>query len=457
MEKTKKATITFLGGVRSATGSHFLLESGTTKIAIDCGLFQGCKICGDKNREPFPYDPASVDVLFVTHAHLDHIGRIPKLVKDGFSGTIYSTAPTKDIADLMLIDSLGVLSKEAKSDKSSLIYTKEDVERTMGLWRTVSYGEEIGIKGGFSVTLEDSGHILGSAMIEVVYSARKIVFTGDLGNSPSPLLHEGKPVFDADYMVIESVYGDRNHKDGEERKYALERIIKETTSKKGVLMIPAFSIERTQELLFELGDLVESKKIPPVPVFLDSPLAIHVTALYKKYGKYFNEDVRHTMEKGDDIFKFPRLKFTLKTKESLAIKSVPNPKIIIAGSGMSNGGRIVRHEKLYLPDPNNTLLLVGYQAAGTPGREIQDGARTVNIAGDDVSVRARVVTIEGYSAHKDSDALLEFVARATPSLKKVFVVQGEPKSALFFVQRIRDYLGIPAIAPEEGERVELEF
>lgn len=455
----KKFKLTFHGGTGDVTGANFLFETvgqnPPIRILIDCGLFQGGKIFEDRNYEPFPYDPASIDYLFVTHAHLDHVGRIPRLVRDGFRGVIYSTPPTKDIAELMLIDSMGVMAKEAETAKKPHLYNEEDVAKSMGLWKTIPYYENFSLSDGMTLSFLNSGHILGSALVVFTVNGKKFVFTGDLGNTPAPLLRNTDAITDANFMLMESVYGDRNHEDYSQRKQILEDVIEETMLRKGVLMIPAFSLERTQELLYEIQGMMEQERIPLVPVFVDSPLAIKVTSVYEKYASYFNHEVKNPGS--SKIFEFPQLHFTLTTEESKNINKVPPPKIILAGSGMSNGGRILHHEKLYLPDPNSTLLLAGYQAVGTLGRRLREGERNVKIMGEYVHVRARVANIHGYSAHKDSNGLVEFVASSTDSLEAVYVCMGEPKSSLFLVQRLRDYLGLHATAPELGSSVEVEL
>jgi len=257
-------------------------------------------------------------------------------------------------------------------------------------------------------------------------------------------------------MIMESVYGDRNHEDREERKNKLLKIIQDNYNKKGTLIIPAFSLERAQELLFEIDSFVEAGLIKPMPIFLDSPLAIHLTKVYKKYEKYFNEKAKKIIADGDDVFNFIGLKMTEQTDESKAILNVPAPKIVIAGSGMSNGGRIIHHEKNYLPDRNNTILLIGYQSVGTMGRLIQEGVKKLHIQGEDIPLRAQVLNISGYSGHKDSDHLLEFVSKTAKTVKKIFIVMGEPKSALFLSQKIRDNLGLQTETPKAGDSIMID-
>lgn len=450
----KKLTLTFAGGTGSVTGANFLLEGEGKKFLIDCGLSQGTKLADDKNWEPFPYNPATIDILFITHGHIDHIGRIPKLIHDGFQGTIYSTIPTKDIAQFMLEDTANILSK---NDNETLekIYSPEVLERTFKQWIVIDYHEVLTI-GQFSFRYLDAGHILGSAMLEVTYNNKKILFTGDLGNSPSPLLLDTEPIKDIDYLLMESVYGDRNHIDRNERRNRLEATIENNYKRQGTLVVPTFSLERAQELLFEIDQLVENERVPQMPIFFDSPLGIKLTKVYGKYSKYFNSFAQNIISHGEDIFSFPGLKMTLLTEESKEILQSPSPKIVIAGSGMSNGGRILHHEAHYLPDPNNTLLLTGYQSQGTLGRAIQDGAKEVTINGQTIPVRAKVVFIDGYSGHKDSDHLIEFVEQIADKVKKIYVVMGEPKSSLYLTQRLRDYLGVYAFAPEENDMVELD-
>jgi metallo-beta-lactamase family protein len=459
----KKLKLTFVTGVTTVTGANFLLETlpeysnEQVKILIDCGIEQGGGEAEKNNHKAFSYDPSTINYLLVTHAHADHIGRIPKLVKDGFKGKIFSTLETKKIAPLMFEDALKLFSHEEERTGLPALYTVHDVEEAMKLWHDIPYHQITELHGGFQVYPKDAGHILGSAMYEITYHGTKIVFTGDLGNSPTPLLKDTEDITDATYMVMESVYGDRNHETGEERTQKLEDVIEDTCKKGGALIIPSFSLEKTQVLLYELNKMIEEGRIPPVPVYLDSPLAIKITSVYKEFKKDFNSEVQDRMMKGDDIFNFPRFTIVQTSEDSKKLLFVPNPKIIIAGSGMSNGGRVIHHEINYLPDPKSTLLLVGYQSLGTLGRHIQNGEKKVTILGKEIPVRARIAYIDGYSSHKDADHLLEFVSQGKETLKCVFPVMGEPKTSLFLAQRIQDYLGVKAYHPKDGESIELDF
>jgi metallo-beta-lactamase family protein len=454
MQDNKTLKLTFAGGTGSVTGANFLLEGEGKRFLIDCGLSQGTKLADDKNWDPFPYDPSTIDVLFITHGHVDHIGRIPKLVHEGFKGVIYSTTPTKDVTELMLEDTSNILS-HSDNEKLQEMYSKKVIDKAMSMWKTVDYHEKMTMEP-FSFRYLDAGHILGSGMLELTYNGKKILFTGDLGNSPSPLLKDTEAIKGIDYLLMESVYGDRNHTDRAERRIKLEATIEDNFKRKGTLVVPTFSLERSQELLFEIDQLVENHRVPQMPIFFDSPLGIRLTSVYRKHVKYFNDFARGLAEGGGDIFAFPGLKSTLLTEESKNILSAPKPKIVIAGSGMSNGGRILHHEAHYLPDPNNIILLTGYQSQGTLGRAIQDGASSVHINGQDIALKAKVVFIDGYSGHKDSDHLVEFVEQIGDTVKKVFVAMGEPKSSMFLAQRLRDYLGVIADAPHEGDVVELD-
>lgn len=449
------ANITFCSGVGSVTGANFLFEIAGKKILVDCGLIQGEKSAQAENREDFGYLAKDIDMLFVTHAHLDHVGRIPKLVKEGFSGTIYSTLETMSLASLILEDAVGLLEREANNDGVLPIYEEKDMRKALTLWKSIPYHEEINFPEGFSVYLRDAGHILGSSMIQFTYEGKKVVFTGDLGNTPTPILKDTESIEGADFVIMESVYGDRNHEPKDERIKKLESVINDTYSRGGTVVIPAFSLERTQVILYEINKLIESKSIPNIPVYVDSPLATKVTDVYRASTHLFNERAQSEIRNGDDIFDFPKLSFTVSGESSRSIDHIKTPKIIIAGSGMSVGGRVVHHEEIYLPDAKNTILLVGYQTLGSIGRHLMDGEKKVQIHGNEIHVRAKIETILGYSSHKDSDNLVDFVSTAQKSVKNIFVVMGEPKASLYLVQKIKDYLGLNAIYPERLKKYEL--
>lgn len=451
--------LSFYGGAGKVTGSNFLLEGARGKVLVDCGIEQGADFAEKAVYGPFPYDPKTIDTLVVTHAHLDHVGRIPKLVRDGFGGKIYMTPPTKDLAELILRDSAGILREEAARRGVPPLYEEKDVDRTFHLIETLDYHTEKEVAPGLSAYLRNTGHILGSASVRIVdEDGVAVVVTGDIGNSPSPLLPDWEAVPDADAVVMESVYGDRLHTQKANRDALLKERLQKAVKRGGTILIPAFSLERTQLMLYELSNFFEAGDLPKIPVFLDSPLAIHVTEAYEKWGMtYFKPEAEDEMRREGSIFNFPFLKKTLSRTESMSIEQVPGPKIIIAGAGMSHGGRIGRWETRYLPNPSTTLFIVGYQAPNTPGRRMLEGARSVRLAGADVKIRAAIETLDGWSAHADRDELLKF-AEAALSQKRpkiIFTALGEPSTERFLAQRIHDYLGARAVAAEYGETWEI--
>jgi metallo-beta-lactamase family protein len=449
-------TIDFYGATGDVTGANFLVTINNKRILVDCGLHQGEQAVQDpdSNFGSFPYDPATIDILFVTHAHTDHIGKIPKLIHDGFRGIIYSTPPTREISALMFQDALKLMTDEAKEKNIKPMYTQHDIDTALGLWKVISYHNHLDVGNDIGVQLFDAGHVLGSAMVEFSYHGKRLLCTGDLGNTPTTLLRDTETFMEPNFLLMESVYGDRNH-DPEDRTAHLQRVVAEVVAKQGTLIIPSFSLERTQEVLYELNNLIEDGHVPKIPVYLDSPLAISITDVYRKAKDYFNTTARNDIMGGDDIFQFPGLNISETTEDSKAIFGAPDSKIIIAGSGMMNGGRVVHHARHYLPDPNNTLLLVGYQAIGTLGRVIQSGEKHVRIFGEEIPVRATVDTISGFSGHKGSDQLVEFVQSIAKNIETVYVVMGESSSSEFLANRLRDHLALTAITPKEGEHVEL--
>lgn len=446
--------IIFYGGAGSVTGSNYMIESGGTRILVDCGMAQGTSFAEKENFEDFAYDVTSVEAIFVTHAHIDHTGKLPKIVKAGYRGKIYSTPPTKDFAELLLIDSQHVLKEESEKTGLPELYSLEDVDAALAIWEPVLYHKPIQI-GNFKVTLYDAGHILGSAVIKIEAEGKSIVFSGDLGNYPAPIIHNTEHLPETDYCVIESTYGARVHEDTSRREGELEDAIEDNARRGGVLMIPAFAMERTQELLYHIHELVSQGRVPQVPVYIDSPLAIKLTAVYKKYESYFNPETFKLVKSGEDILNFPGLHTTLTVEQSKEINNAPMPKIIMAGSGMSNGGRIRHHERRYLPDPKSTILFVGYQAVGTLGRAILEGAKVVHILGDEVAVHCQIRTITAYSAHADQPRLLAWLKPRSATLKKVFVVQGEEGSSEVLAEKIKSDLSVEAHVPQKGEEIEI--
>ena len=437
----------FHGGAGIVTGVNYLLQTNKTKIIVDCGLFQGRRKIAQKNNEPFPYQPKEVDFALITHAHLDHIGRIPKLVKDGFKGKIYATKPTIGFAKFMLEDSQKILHRRSDS---------QEIEKIMALFESVEYEEPVKLNDKVTVCFKDAGHVLGSASIEVEAEDKKIVFSGDLGSGRVPLLKNPTKIKNADYVVIESAYGGRVH----ELEQSSKDMVEETVARGGVLMIPSFALERTQQLLYHLNELTENRRIPQIPIFVDSPLAIKLTGVYKKYSQYYNQAANVLIKSGDDIFNFPGLKLTKRAQESRAINQVKPPKIIIAGSGMSHGGRILYHEAKYLPDPKSTLLIVTYQVGGTLGRQLLEGAKEIKIKNRTIPVRARIEHINGYSGHADQDELIDWLSNMiSPTSikrpKRIFVCQGEREPATLLAQRIKDHLGLSVKVPKMNELVEL--
>jgi metallo-beta-lactamase family protein len=450
----------FYGGAENVTGVKFLLEAKanskkSVKILVDCGTIQGAREDEEENYKDFVFNPAEIDYVFVTHAHIDHIGLVPKLCKEGFKGKIFTTAPTIDLARLTLEDSCNLLKREARKLGREPLYTKKDIDKALTLMNAVHYNKKRKLEDEIYFRFQDAGHILGSAIIELWVEGKKLVFSGDLGNEPAPFLNPLAKITEADYILIESTYGNRIHEGRLERKEALENTIEETFGKKGVVMIPAFAVERTQELLFELNELVENNRIPKVPIFIDSPLAIKVTGIYKKHQKYFNKKATYLIKSGDDLFNFPGLTLTENVEKSKAINRVSPPKIIIAGSGMSTGGRIVFHEKNYLPDQNNCLIIISFQARGSLGRRLLEGAKKVNIFNEEVPVKAKVVSIEGYSSHADQKALYGWLTNFSKPVKHIFAIHGEKEASEELVQKIKDHLGMSASVPKKGEMVEL--
>lgn len=448
--------IIFLGANREVTGSCYFLESDGTKILIDCGLFQGGRFSEEKNYDDFDFNPAKLDYVVLTHAHLDHCGRLPKLISHGFTGKIFATNPTIDLAEIVMKDSAEIIEEEAVLNNHPPLITTTDVLKTLPHFQAIEYRQEVSLGKNINFQLKDAGHILGSAIVEINVNGKTIVFSGDLGNPPVPILRPMENIQGADYLVIESTYGDRVHEDYRTREVLLKKAILEVIAKKGTLLIPAFALERTQEILYELDRLIENKKIPQIPVFLDSPMGIEATRIFKKYPKYYNREAKDLLSRDNDFFRFPNLTFTGTVSESKKINNVPNPKIIIAGSGMMHGGRILFHAQRCLGNPQNFLLIVGFQVKNSLGRKILEGAKIVNILGQDIEIRAKVKAIGAYSAHADQEQLLSWINEIKKRKpKSIFITHGELNSSISLGEKFKEKFKEKILIPKYKEEIKL--
>jgi metallo-beta-lactamase family protein len=439
------------------------------KLLVDCGLFQGGKEMEKRNWQDWGFDPKQVHALFLTHAHIDHSGRIPKLVKDGFRGRIITSPPTAELCRIMLLDSAHVQEMDAewqsrknrRQDRSEItpLYTTEDAERSLRHLFPVEKDQIVDVEPGVRARLRNAGHILGSSILELwVQEGKesiKIVFSGDLGKKNQLIVRDPHEVFDADYLFLESTYGNRLHRSLEESKEELLEAIRYAHSHGEKVMIPAFAVERTQEILYILGEFHRSGSLPRIPIYLDSPLAIKATEIFRKNKTYYDEEAKAIVAQGYDPFDLPDLHLTESTRESQAINQKPGPAIIIAGNGMATAGRIKHHLKHNLWRKGASLVIVGFQAAGSTGRRIVDGAKEVKIFGEDVAVKARVFTIGGFSAHADQNDLLEWVGHFE-SRPRVFVIHGEPTASETLASKIRESLRLETHVPRWKERLILK-
>ena len=471
--------ITFLGATRTVTGSNFLVEAAGKKFLVDCGMWQGKKEMEEENFNEFDFDPKQIDFMLLTHAHIDHSGRIPKLYNEGFRNKIYAHKATCDLCSLMLPDSghIQEMESEWKNRKRKRkgeperppLYTAEEAARCLEIFEAVNYDEIIEIDENIHVRFNDAGHMLGSSIIELWVKEDgkevKTVFTGDLGNNDIPLLDSPTMIEDADYLVMESTYGSRLHVRNDEKAKIFLDVVSETLDKQGTVVIPSFAVGRTQEILYELNKIKENtddedfkrkyKTLMKAPVYVDSPLAISATEVFRENMDLFEEDVQKEIMSGDNPLEFPGLKFTMTTDESKALNEDPTPSIIISASGMCEVGRIKHHLKHNLWNPNSTILFVGYQAPGTLGYSIVNGAKTVKIFGEEIAVNARIEYIEGYSGHADQEWLMNFIYSFITKPKHIFLVHGEEESQDVLEKKIIDETGISVTTPEYGETYEL--
>lgn len=446
--------ISFHGAVREVTGSCHLLkvkdEQGVEhQYLFDCGMFQGEHMCGDKNLQPFGFDPKLVEAVFVTHPHADHTARLPKLIDAGFSGPIYMTHPCVGLAKLVMEDAHHIMTEEAERCGSSVLYGMDDLLKAFRLVKGVTYHEEIVPAPGIKIYFHDAGHVLGSAYISVEAEGKRIIFSGDIGNDDVPILPQTEPISRATAVICESTYGHRVHEPSSERETKLREAIVHTIEHKSVLLIPAFSIERTQELLYALDRILEKDLHTNIPIFLDSPMAIKATQLYRDFKQYLRFDTPMAQSADKDFFSFRNLRETLTVDASKSINEVSAPKIIIAGSGMMSGGRIMHHLIRYLPDPNTIVLIIGYQAHGTIGRRIYEGEKEVKIYGKSVEVNAQTMAIGAFSAHGDMHKLTRWLHPEDGKMpQKIFLTHGDADAKEVFATHLRHELRTEVIIPE---------
>ncbi len=455
--------ITFLGATRTVTGSFFVVDTGSTRFAIDCGLFQGPKQIKERNYQDFGVDPQSIDFLILTHAHIDHIGLVPKLCKHGFSGPIYCSKPTQELASILMPDSGYIQECEVERKNRKYrragkpliepIYTVEDALESLKQFRYLQLDEIIELAPTVKVRLRDAGHILGSCIVELWAEENgqslKLVFTGDLGNLNKPIVKDPTMIEDADYVVMESTYGSRFHEELGKRIDEFNLIIKETMAKGGNLIIPAFAVERTQDILYDLNQLyLQGELDPNIDIYIDSPLAIAATQIFEEHIEYYDQEATQMLDEGNHPLKLPNLKFTPSQEESVQLNSIMGNSIIISASGMCDAGRIKHHLKHNLWRPESTILFVGFQAEGTLGRRIIEGEKLVTIHGEQVAVKAEIRTIQLYSSHADQAGLLNWLKCFTVPPKGVFLVHGEEQGQQILAESIRQELHLPVYIPD---------
>jgi metallo-beta-lactamase family protein len=450
--------ITFLGAAQTVTGSKYLVESGGARVLVDCGLFQGLKELRLRNRVPFAVSPASIDAVVLTHAHIDHSGYLPVLVRNGFKGRILCTAATLDLCRILLPDSGHLQEEEAryankkgfsKHQPALPLYTVEDAEHCLTAFQAIDFGIEHPIAQGLKLRFERAGHILGAAVVYLTESANmSILFSGDLGRKNDPLLRPPRPRDATEYLVIESTYGDRYH-DSSSAEAQLAEIVGSTTARGGKVIIPAFSVGRSQLILYYLQRLLSAGRIPRIPVYLNSPMSINATGLFCEHPS------EHRLTPAECQAMCEVATYVRTPEESRRLNQLDGPAVIISANGMATGGRVIHHLKAYAPDPRNTILLTGYQATGTRGASLLNGASVLRIHGGDVSVRAQVRALHNLSAHGDQRELIDWVRNCAVAPKRIFVTHGEPLSARALASRLHEELGVPTSVPAIGDSEDL--
>ena len=462
----------FLGAAQNVTGSRHLLHANGAKLLIDCGLYQERQF-RERNWKPFTVEPRSIDAVFLTHAHLDHCGLLPKLVKDGFRGRIYCTAATAEIARIILLDSAKIQEEDARHKAKrhkrehrkgpfpvGPLYTVADAEACFPHFSTVRYGKLIQIGKGIEVSFHDAGHVLGSSIIKVTAGEngqrRTILISGDIGRPRRPIVHDPALIAEADYILVESTYGDRVHEGPMDTKKMIGEVINSTKEAGGNIIVPSFALERAQELLYYINELLLADAIQPLKVFLDSPMAARITKVFQKHRELFDEEMTEFVQNGESPFKFPGLSMVGTSDQSKSLNHMKGTIMIIAGSGMCTGGRVKHHLVNNITNPRNTIMFVGYQAVGTLGRRIVNGENEVRILGQKYRVKARVARINGFSAHADRDELFKWLEGLERPPRKVFVVHGESESAQRFGDYISEKTGWPVVVPEYRDEIVLD-
>ena len=464
--------LSFLGAAKNVTGSRYRLEVNNTRLLVDCGLYQEREY-RSRNWDPFPTPPHTIDAVLLTHAHIDHCGLLPKLVRDGFRGKIYCTAATSDIAEIMLLDAAKLQEEDAafktrrherEGRKGPFpevpLYTVDDAKAALPLFSPVRYGEAIQIGDDIKATFYDAGHVLGASMITVSVTQaeeeRTILFSGDVGRWNRPILKDPTIFTEADYVLVESTYGDRLHEDSTEIGNRLVEVVNSTLGAGGNLVVPSFALERSQEILYYMNELLVKRRIPQLMVFLDSPMAVSITEIFERHPDLYDTEMTKLVSLNRSPFDLPGLKMVRTVDESKAINYIRGSAMIVAGSGMCTGGRIKHHLVTNISRPESTILFVGYQAVGTLGRQIVDGAEKVRILGQHYPIRARIAQIQGFSAHADRNELLRWLSGLRRAPKHVFITHGEPEVAEGFSRLLREKTGWDTSVPEYRAEVLLE-
>ena len=455
--------LTFQGAAGTVTGSMHMLQTGGRTYLLDCGMYQGRRKEAERRNRDFPFDARSIDTVLLSHAHIDHSGRLPLLVKNGFHGPIYTTPATADLCGAMLRDTAHIAESDAafvnrnlhETDPVEPIYTMEDAEATLPLFRPVAYRKPVEAGAGLTAEYFDAGHILGSASILLSDGTTRLAFSGDVGRPGLPIIRDPESLPPVDYLIMESTYGGRKHPQQGEALAKLEAVVKQTIGRGGRLIVPAFAVGRTQQLVLLLHQLINEGRIPSVPMFVDSPLAVNVTEIFRAHPECFDDEVRRYLADGEDPFGFQRLIYIREANESRKLNDMRGPFIVISPSGMCEAGRVLHHLRHNVGDSRNTVLITGYQAENTLGRKLKEGARTVKIFGMPTEVRARVESLDELSGHGDQGELLAWMKPMTSTLKRVFLVHSEHEGSAAMALGIREKYGIEAIAVAAGQSFDL--